>query len=501
VRNKIFKDTFFLNAASLFKQVLAVLQSIIVMRFLDPGVYGIWLSLNILLTYAGYIHLGLEYGMGNLLPYYKGLNNSERIPEIEDTTYLVWTILAALFMLAVGGYAILAPSNSPVLKLGLVVISVMALLEQQMAFRARWITNALKEFKLFSFLSASRGLVSFVIVVPIAYFWNVEGVILGTLLVSGINTVVWIIKTPYRFRGRISSDAFWETLRIGFPVLLIVLGGGLIETIDRMLILVWFGPVQLGYYSLTAFGGNSLYGFLAQAGAAMSPHIVEEMGRSGDSPEALAKYLVNPTILFAGLIAILIMGLLVIMPFVVEWMVPKYSPGLTAFYLFVPGFFFLSIILSANNILNIYLIARRRQHLAVYIQIASICVELLAGFLFIFLGWGIAGVALASTLAYAFYGLTILNLTAKYVLPDAAIRRSFLFNTMLPFVYALISMIAIIQTGNWLSPHHFGLKLCLQLVLYCLAILPILFLLEKKVGILNYIKPWLDRVTIFSGQA
>ncbi len=492
MRNKIIKDTFFLNTASLLKQGLAVLQSLIVMRFLDPGAYGVWLSLNIVLTYAGYINLGLEYGMGNLVPYYQGLDNTKRILQIQDTVYVAWTALASLCVVGIGVYMMLIPLESSLLKLGLIVISIMVLFEQQILFRARWTANALKDFKLYSLLSVFRGLVSFIVIVPMAFFWKVEGLIFGTLIVSGVHMIAWIIKASYSFQGQISMDALWETLSIGFPIFIIVLGGSLIETVDRVLILKWLGPVQLGYYSLTSFGGNSLYGLLAQAGSAMGPHIIEDMGRSNNSPEALEKYLVGPTILFSGLITIMIMGLIFVMPLLVQWVVPKYLPGLVAFYLFVPGFFFLSIILTANGILYIYLITRRTQRIAVYIQFATISIEVLAGILFIRLGWGIAGVALASTLAYAFYGLMILNLAAKYVLPDMQIRRFFIFRVMFPFVCALLATLLTFQVANWLFPVASLIKTIFQLVLYGLTALSILFWLEKNVGILVYIRPWIN---------
>ena len=48
--------------------------------------------------------------------------------------------------------------------------------------------------------------------------------------------------------------------------MLVVLGGVLIEIVDRLIILNLLGVTSLGYYGITSFGGVSAYRLLAQAG-------------------------------------------------------------------------------------------------------------------------------------------------------------------------------------------------------------------------------------------
>ena len=76
---------------------------------------------------------------------------------------------------------------------------------------------------------------------------------------------------------------------------LVALGTGIIQT-DRIVILPLLGAQSLGYYGVTSLGGGAVYGLIAQAGSVMGPHITVEMGRSSDSPRALKRFLVTPTI-------------------------------------------------------------------------------------------------------------------------------------------------------------------------------------------------------------
>ncbi len=464
------------------------------MRFLDPEQYGLWLSVLILLTYSGYVHFGLEHGLGIRVPYYQGQGNAVRATQIADTVYIAWTSLALLLGAGVILYAVVVPQVTMVTQWGLIIVAGLTVLGQQTNYLTRWQTAGLKDFVLPSKLSIARSFLSFCVIVPLAYFLNVMGVMIGTLIVTGINLALWVRMTPYRLRWQISSDVLKEIWRIGFPIFLVVLGGALIETVDRLLILRLLGTVSLGYYGVTALGGSLLYRLLSQAGSAMAPHMVEEMGKSADSPSSMEKFLVKPTIIIAYISAILIMMLFFSLPPLVETVLPKYIPGLPAFYLFIPGFFFLGIILTANNALTLILIARQRQRISIYVQVLAIAVEVFAAVFLIGLGWDIAGVALASTLAYAVYGSSILVLASRYVLPQPERMRRFLVTVMTPFVYVMTVSLPIYAIGEQWFSNQIILKGVTQLVLCGLAVVPMLIWLSTRVEVTQEFLPLMNAV-------
>jgi O-antigen/teichoic acid export membrane protein len=482
---KILKDTASLNIALIIGQGLAVLQTLIIMRFLDPAMYGLWLGLMILLSYSSFAHMGLEYGMGMRLLYHQGQGNVARVTPIQDTAFTMWSGLSLILALSVFGYALFIPQSSPIEKLGLIIISGLIISEQQIAFLGRWQTSYLKDFKLVSLSSILRALLSFVLFVPLAYLYNVTGVMIGALVVSGIMLIFWWVKTSYRPHIQFSWDAFWEILRIGFPILLVVLGGILISTVDRLIVLNLLGAASLGYYGITSFGGGSVYQLLSQAGGSMGPHMVEDLGRSGGSVQSLHKYLIKPTLLFSYISVLLITGLVFFVPFLVTWLLPRYVPGILAFYIFTSGFFFLSIILTANNILNGVLMIKGTQRFVVYIQCIAIVMEIFSAILFIHVGWDIAGVALASALTCAFYGLSILYLAAHYVILDLRERFRFLGSVLMPFPYALTVVLSVLWLGRQIIlGSSFG-RLVLQCALTALLYCPLFYYLNKKIDLMR----------------
>lgn len=488
---KILKDTASLNIALIIGQGLAILQTLIIMRYLDPSMYGLWLGLLILLSYSSYVHMGMEHGMSVRLLYHQGQGNAERVIKIQDTTFTIWSGLSLIFALCVFGYALLIPQASSVQKWGLIIVSGLIIFEQQIAFLGRWQTSLLKDFSLYSIINILRSGLSFIIMIPLAYFYNVTGVMVGAFIVSGLTMIFWWLKTSYRPHILLAGDVLREILRIGFPILLVVLGGVLIETVDRLIILNLLGAASLGYYGITSFGGNSVYRLLAQAGGSIAPHMVEEMGSNNDAPQSLLKYLAKPTLMLAYISVILITFLIYAVSFLVEWMLPRYLPGMIAFYIFTPGFFFLSIILTANNMLNLILIARRQQRFVVYIQYVAIAIEVFLAITFIQLGWNIAGVALASALTCAFYGLSILYMAAYYVILERRERFRFLVSVLTPFIYALAVVSSVVHLGKQILPvSNFG-RLALQCALTALLYCPLLYYLNKKINLMKELVPFI----------
>lgn len=483
MRRKIITDTLSLNVASLISQAVGILQTLLIMRFLDPHYYGIWLGLNIVLMYGTYANLGIEYGLGIRLPYYRGQNKIEEASKLQDSGYFAWSALTIISSLGVLIYAIGVPGLSFFERTGLAVIAVLMIAEQQISFLGRWQNAALKDFRMVSILLAARSMVTFCVLVPLTYFFNVNGLMGGVLLVAVLFTVIWWMKTSYRYEAKLSWASFLEMIRVGFPILLVAIGGRLIETVDRILILTLLGPMSLGYYGVTSLGGNALYGLVSQAGGAISVHISEDFGRNNDFAPALKKYLVKPTLIFAYIMTALMMGLAFSLPPLVLTFLPKYIPGLNAFYCFIPGFFFLGIVLTANNILNIILISHKRQRWVVYLQALVCVIEVGLGYWFIKLGWSIAGVALASTLAYAVYGSVIIWWASRYVLPDWGEHLLFMGDVITPFILGISMTWLIYWFGHTFIPDHLVLRNIIQLVICFIMMLPLAYWLDHKTGI------------------
>lgn len=488
LRNKIVKDAALLNMANLLAQGVGIAQRLVVMRFIDPSLYGVWLTALIVLSYSGYAHLGLEHGMGVRLPYYLGKGEKARAEEIAGSVYGAWTILSLMTALGVAGWALIFAQGS--LRVSLLAIAAMIVFEQQIQFATRWHSSASINFMLISRLSVARTLLLFLFVVPACYFFGIYGLIAGTMASTFGTLVLWWRAGSFPARPRVSWDVLRELLRFGFPILLVVMLGGLIDSIDRTTIALKLEATALGYYAVTTLGGSSMYGMLAQAGSAMSPHIAGDFGRSGEDRRSLERYLIRPTLIFATIAAILAIGLIFVIPPIVHLLLPRYVPGLPAFRAYVPGFFFLSTIITANTIVNLVLIAQRRQRLILYLQSFALLSEVGLALIAIRAGFGIVGVAAGSTLAYAVYGIGTLSMAAWFVFGNFRRASGFVLTVLIPIVFTGTAAALILWFTRSLPWGEIPNAL-LRGSVFAFACVPLMFWLQRQTG------AW----TILSGAA
>jgi O-antigen/teichoic acid export membrane protein len=492
-KNKIIGDTAILNIALLISQILAVLQSFLIMKFLDPIKYGNWLGFMLLLNYGSFAHLGIVYGMIIKATYFKEQNNIDDYNLTLNTGYFSWTFLTTVIATIYLIYNLIILKHDITNIISICSIFILLILEQQTTFKIQYQTALYKNFKMMSISNIYRAILSFIILLPMAYYFNVIGVVIGSLVVSFIIFIYWEKNTHFKLKINISRNIFLQIFKIGFPTLIVVLTGALILNIDRVVILKLLGNEYLGYYGLTALGGTFIYGILSQAGSTIGPHIVSDYAKFNESPFALKKYLLKPTFIFSHFSIILIILLFLIIPIFVNLFLHKYQLGITAFYFMIPGFYFLSLILTATNIVSIILVSKKKQRILFSIQFLTLLIEVLLSILFIKLGYKIEGVAFASTIASAFYGITILNLALSYVIEIKLERLKILYKLLEPFIFFIIYIIIYNLTSNYIAFNYLIIYKSFLTFSICTLLL---YSLNKKTNFFSDIKPFLNEILV-----
>jgi O-antigen/teichoic acid export membrane protein len=484
------RDTALLSITSVVAQLLGMGQSILVMRFLSPHELGRWLALILLLSYAPYAHLGLEYGFTYLLPGRRARGEEGQAAALQDTAYRFGVVLAVLY--AVGAFLVGVYSFHGQLVFAIAFMAATVVLEQQSLFRGRWQESALIDFRTGSILGIARSALSFVLIVPLTAWLGLRGVVLGSFIASGALAALWRRRSGFVPGHRVDRGTLRELFRTGFPVLAIVLAGVGLRTIDRVLVVSMLGVTALAYYNVTGLGGNFVFGLLAQTGQAFTPHISREIGGGAEGRARLGSYLWRPTLILAYASVLGLLYLSFGVPFLVTLFLPHLKPGLPAFYWFVPGFFFLTIVETANSVANAILIEQRRQRLQVYLQVATLVLEALVCAGLIRAGWGIRGAAVASTLSYAVFGLGTVALAA-YLLTESVGRTVALIGrVVVPFVYGIGVGVGLFYLGQLLPTRPFT-GLALQLGACSLLVLPLLAAINRELPLAQFVRPIIAR--------
>ena len=270
-----------MNGASLAGQLLRVLQSFLVMKMIGPESYGLWLGLQLVITYAAFCHLGVEGGLAFRLAYYRGRGDTESSKALSDSGYLFWSAAGLATALGIAVYALVWHQPGSMIWWGFLAVAALVLINQQTLYLTQWHVAALVDFITPSGMGLLQSLLSAVFVLPLTYYFGLGGVILGTVLAAVVGLGVWRRWTPYSYSGTLSRPLLIDAVRVGFPTMVINVGVALMQNVDRLMILALLGAANLGYYGITALGGTFVYGLLAQAGNAINPHIAAELGKGG----------------------------------------------------------------------------------------------------------------------------------------------------------------------------------------------------------------------------
>jgi len=396
-------DWLLVGSTTLFCHAVGAVTSLLLRVLLDPAQMGIWQAMKMLLGYGNYANLGISKGAireltiargsGRPARAREGLNLAFTVNTISSMVYAAVLITAGIWLWRRGG------TFAPAWSLGLVVVGLLAVLSRYVTFHVT-ILRGQQSFGVTSRLSVLEALLTLAVGGLATWRWGLPGLYFGTLVVL-LASLVFIL----RHRGA-SLRWAWNTaeirrlIAIGGPILLVTTLFVLFRSLDKLMILAYLSDreYQLGCYSLALMVTAQLYGLGSITTMVMSPRFGEKYGARADRAE-VAHLAARTAELQAAAMA-LVGGLsLVLAGPLLGWLLPRYRPGLVPMTWLIPGAILLAIALPANQ----YLIAINRQRRALAAVATAIAVAAAANHLALTAGWGLPGVAMATTAAYACY--------------------------------------------------------------------------------------------------
>jgi len=481
IKEQVIRDTVRYAARVVLAQCALFVGGFAIARFLGPTNYGIWNGLQLILLYASYSQLGIVNALNRELPLRRGKGELAQAERVRSTTLGAVLVTALVAGGAILAYSTIAASrHSPLVILGLRFVGLLVVLQQIYAY-AEICFRTNHEFGVVSKLRLYRTVFDVSLAVLLTYSFDLAGRLWAATLTSIVILAYILWQHPVPFRPAFDPKEAAKLIAIGFPIMMVGLVYGLLQSIDRVLILAFLNPTHLGYYAIGLTAVSTLSILPGVASEILYPRFAERYGAT-NSPSELKEYVLTPTYLLAHLLPLFQGIIYLLIPYVILTALPKYALAIRPARILVMGSFFLTVAGFASDFLNTI----NKQAMNLMAQIASLAIAISSTYAVLRLGWGIQGVALATVLTSLLYSIALLGYVVLRHFATPAEGIKFLWTLYIPFIYclALLLLIDLIPDAAMGQGIPSPAVVFLKVVIFALLILPLVARANRRASFL-----------------
>jgi O-antigen/teichoic acid export membrane protein len=387
-------STFVYQGCRLFLNLMAA-------AVLGPEAFGAWTLFITLVLYSNFVSLGITNGAGRQVPYLLGAGRPEEAALAEDVTLLgvgASGLVAAVIAVGVGSFTLGAGSAS----LGLVVLFSIAVLLQQFFLLQQVLLRSRFRFRAAAAQMVVLGITTLLVGLPLLRFGLIG------LAVTQVAVYIVALTLATRLLAR-APRPVWDPemarllVSVGLPIMLAGLLFGLLTTMDRWLVLIFLGQVQVGYYGLVAIAVSSLLLLPGIVSQQYYPRLAFAHG-AGLGGNALLAFATRQSLISGGFTAMAALPTALIAWFAIPRILPAYDEAVVPLLIVLIGLSIYGLGAAYGDLLNT--IGAQRLYLA--IQALALAVNISLSVLFLRAGLGLLGVATATTISMTVYAILLI---------------------------------------------------------------------------------------------
>ncbi len=424
------------SLSSFVYQAVSLTRSIVVARLLGPSLTGLWDALSLIPAY-NISHLGVLQGIHREIPIARGRGDLQRVARLRDqglcATVIPSLLLSGLTLLFAGA---VWQRASPELRWGLLAVSGLLLLQQMQAL-AQVVLSADSRFGRLGVVQLVTSLVNLATIALVAHY-GFPGQLWSALLAPLAFSLCGLWLAGYALHPLPNWALYRSLIAIGLPIALLVLADALLVGVDRLLIIARLGPTELGYYRVAVLATAFVAFVPTVVNQVIYPEISERFG-AARSREALHRLFTEPVLALAHVLPLGIGAAWLLLPHLTALLLPAFTTGVPPARTVLVGLFFSSLLGTAWSVL---IVDDRQLELLGWVSLA---VALKAGlvWLFLSLGLGLLGAAVAASAAYIPYGLGLLVRAARLLGLGTREIAWFLARVLAPYLLALALTLAL----------------------------------------------------------
>ncbi len=486
LKKQIVKDTLVYTFANSVAMAIGIFVSVATKAILGTVGAGYWAILKVFTSYGEYSDLGTRNAMIREIPRMIGAGKKTEARKTEDSAF-AFTILAAIFSAVV--IALIATrTREPLLKKGLWISAGLVVATQLYNFSLTLLRTFKKVGSLSTVIVLNMILVG-VFSIAGAFWKGVLGMAMGVTLATCVSACAAYLFGRMQFRSAWDSAEIVRLLKIGFPMVIISYALVTFLSLDTLMIGKMIGIREAGLYTIGLMSVQQVGALGRFSQIILLPHIQERYGQTGSLPETAA-IMIRATRVLAHLVPIMIAFVVFFVPVIVHCFLPKFSGGLASMKVLVIGYYFVAVNeLSANAAFT----ADKQKQLIPFLC-ALIAVAAGLNLLFIRLGFGIEGVAAATSISYFLCFVIVFSFAFSRLVSFSQARR---------VVLEVLSLFGYFSLCIWAAeffevvPGPVLWKACLKFAAFGVLFFPALLRIERAERICGILKNlFLKRVAV-----
>ena len=323
------RETLLYTASNITLAAAGFLGSFICARLLKPEELGAFQTAMLLVTYLGFLPLGVFNGFNRHYPFLLGKGDHEAAARLARTGYSVARVTATLAaLLAIGQWLFFwKTTNDRALMLAAIAAVPLAALSQICALQSAILTGR----QSFGWIAWTQYLTAFVTLalLPLVWKFTVPGQCIRLVVIAALPWIMFLGKTTEARHWHWDSQGILELIKIGIPIMIIGYLYSVFAVADRTLVAWVKGTEAVGYYALAGLAAAAIQSVYLPLAVATYSKANHAYGRT----QSLAS-LVRPVKRFLILLSISVLPLAALvyfsLPLFVPWLLPKYVPGIRA---------------------------------------------------------------------------------------------------------------------------------------------------------------------------
>lgn len=438
VKDGLLSNTIIFTFSNYISTGLSFFSSFVIRKVLGPLTMGLYSELMIVLEYGKFHHLGMINALEREVPFYLGKKELQRVEEIKKTilafiSFSAFNVGMLLFIIS-----FFAGSH----RIGLRFVALLILIETIISFYEA-LLQSYNRFKSWSIFIIFIGILEVLLKIVFVIKFGFNGLLVSMALTGLITIATYHYwgKCRVDLRAKIHLKEVARLLKLGLPLIVFRIMYLLSMSVDKLAIIFFLGRLQLGYYSIATMVYNYLTLLPKFSYKTLYPKFMEAFGKKEDI-EDVKKYLIIPNRVFACFFSVLVGLAIIILPFFVAYLLPRFKNGILPAQIVAFTSFF-SVLIYTWNYLLIALYEQKR--LAGLYGISVIIAVVINVFFIKVLNLHIAGVALATLISQFLFTTLLICYGYRYYTRSVLEHLKLLYSLYFPSVLIVLAFILTVE--------------------------------------------------------